>query len=121
MKLLLDQGLPRSTARLLREEGHDAVHVADIGMAAAADTRIIEYARQQGMVVVTLDADFHAALATTAAASPSAIRFRVEGVDASWLAQRVHQATVVLAAELRTGALVTIEHHRMRIRNLFIS
>jgi len=35
MKLLLDQGLPRSTVEKLRLIGIESIHVGDIGMAAA--------------------------------------------------------------------------------------
>nr|WP_258003931.1 DUF5615 family PIN-like protein [Fischerella thermalis] len=41
MKLLLDQGLPRSAATLLSEAGIDAVHVAEIGLSAADDRDIL--------------------------------------------------------------------------------
>jgi predicted nuclease of predicted toxin-antitoxin system len=37
MKLLLDQGLPRSAAVLLTRAGHDTVHVGDIGLGEADD------------------------------------------------------------------------------------
>lgn len=37
MKLLLDQGLPRSTVRHLAGMGIAAEHVGDLGMAMAAD------------------------------------------------------------------------------------
>jgi predicted nuclease of predicted toxin-antitoxin system len=37
MKLLLDQGLPRSAATLLSEAGIDTIHVAEIGLSAADD------------------------------------------------------------------------------------
>ncbi|MBI5443518.1 MAG: DUF5615 family PIN-like protein [Deltaproteobacteria bacterium] len=47
MKLMLDQGLPRSAAALLREKGHDAVHVAEIGLAAATDAEILAEAESQ--------------------------------------------------------------------------
>lgn len=42
MKLLLDQGLPRTTATLLREAGFDAVHVGEIDMATAKGSRILQ-------------------------------------------------------------------------------
>jgi len=41
MKLLLDQGLPRSTAELLRNRNLDAVHAGDIGLAFAGDMEIL--------------------------------------------------------------------------------
>ena len=59
MKLLLDQGLPRSAAALLRDVGIDAIHVGEIGLQIAEDTEIIQRAREEEQVVVTLDADFH--------------------------------------------------------------
>jgi hypothetical protein len=34
-RLLLDQGLPRSSAALLAQQGYDVVHVSDIGMSRA--------------------------------------------------------------------------------------
>jgi predicted nuclease of predicted toxin-antitoxin system len=77
MKLLLDQGLPRSAALLLCEAGIDTIHVGNIGYAAAADADILEKGRQENRVIVTLDADFHALLALTEATSPSVIRIRI--------------------------------------------
>ena len=41
MKLLLDQGLPRSASSLLAQQGIDTIHVADLKMFAAEDTEII--------------------------------------------------------------------------------
>jgi predicted nuclease of predicted toxin-antitoxin system len=58
MKLLLDQGLPRSAAILLTEAGIDTIHVGDIGLSAAEDAEILKKAQEDGRIVVTLDADF---------------------------------------------------------------
>jgi predicted nuclease of predicted toxin-antitoxin system len=41
MKLLLDQGLPRSAAALLTNRGIDTIHVGDIGIATAEDAEIL--------------------------------------------------------------------------------
>ena len=53
MKLLLDQGLPRSAAILLRESNIDAVHVGEIAMSEAEDIAIITRAAQDNRIVVT--------------------------------------------------------------------
>ncbi|MBN2022766.1 MAG: DUF5615 family PIN-like protein [Pirellulales bacterium] len=70
MKLLLDQGLPRSTVHHLADIGVAAEHVGDLGLARATDAQILDVARERGSAVVTLDADFHALLATSRAAGP---------------------------------------------------
>lgn len=64
-RLLLDQGLPRSTGVLLAETGWDVIHVSEIGMSRADDGDILKRARSDKRVCVTLDADFHALLATS--------------------------------------------------------
>jgi predicted nuclease of predicted toxin-antitoxin system len=87
MKYLLDHGLPRSAAALLRERGLDAVHTGEIDYATAQDSAILERARQENRVVVTLDADFHMLLALSGASLPSVIRIRIEGLRADALAE----------------------------------
>jgi predicted nuclease of predicted toxin-antitoxin system len=118
MKLLLDQGLPRSAADLLRKAGIDTVHTGEIGYAAADDGDILEYARVEGRVVATLDADFHTLLALSGAVSPSVIRIRIEGLRgeaATTLLQRVLQQC---DEDLQQGSVVTVQEGRLRIRRL---
>lgn|GEM_PF-2354671 len=42
-KLLLDQGLPRGVADLLREQGWDVYHVSELGMSRAGDATICRW------------------------------------------------------------------------------
>jgi predicted nuclease of predicted toxin-antitoxin system len=74
--LILDQGIPRSAASLLRAGGIEAVHVGELGMATSSDESILEYAHRNELAVVTLDADFHAQLSLSGASAPSVIRLR---------------------------------------------
>jgi predicted nuclease of predicted toxin-antitoxin system len=85
MKLLLDQGLPLSAAALLRDVGLDTIHVGEMGMSEAEDADIIQRARDDGRIVVTLDADFHTLLALDVALTPSVIRIRIKRLRAQAL------------------------------------
>ena len=51
MRWLLDQGIPRSAAIWLCDAGHDAIHVGDIGMAAAIDLDIIVHALREKRII----------------------------------------------------------------------
>lgn len=59
---LIDEMFPEAVALLLRKTyGHDAVHVAEIGLRATEDAHVAAAARAQGRAVVTENvADFAA-------------------------------------------------------------
>ena len=116
--VLLDQGLPRTAAGLLREIGWDAQHVSERGMSQAEDVAIIEVARQEGRVVVTLDADFHALLAVSGAQGPSVLRIRMEGLKADQVASLIEQVFAVAGNALALGAMVTVLDGKIRIKHL---
>lgn len=116
--VLLDQGLPRSAARLLRETGFDALHVGELGMSASSDIEIMQYADQQGRILFTLDSDFHQLLASTGAASPPVVRFREQGLDDVATASRVRMVMACAESALRDGAIATLHDMRLRVRKL---
>ena len=58
MRLVLDQGVPRDAASLLRELGHDCTHVGEVGMSRAADQEILAWAVSENATVVTLTPTF---------------------------------------------------------------
>lgn len=118
MKLLLDQGLPRSAAALLRDAGIDAIHVGEVGLSEAEDAEIIQRARSEGRVVATLDADFHTLLALDEATSPSVIRIRIERLRAQAIASLLLTVIAECEEDLEQGSAITIEPSRIRIRRL---
>jgi predicted nuclease of predicted toxin-antitoxin system len=118
MKLLLDQGLPRSTVGHLAAAGIFAEHVGDLGLATADDDLILDSARQRQSVVVTLDADFHRNLATSRAITPSVVRIRIEGLKGDNIASILTQVLAVASVELLAGAVVSVTRSRIRVRSL---
>jgi predicted nuclease of predicted toxin-antitoxin system len=118
MKLLLDQGLPRSAAGLLSAAGVDTVHVGEIGMSRAEDRAILAQGQAENRVVVTLDADFHTLLALSSATAPSVIRLRLEGLKAPGLVVVLEKVLEEWGEELELGAVVTVDASRSRMRRL---
>lgn len=50
---LIDEMFPKATAQLLREQGHDGVHVTEVGLQATEDAQVAMVARAEGRAVVT--------------------------------------------------------------------
>jgi predicted nuclease of predicted toxin-antitoxin system len=120
-RLLLDQGLPRSTAKLLSAAGWDVAHVGDIGLSRAGDSEILERARQEARTCVTLDADFHALLATSEAKSPSVVRIRREGLKGKAISDLILKVWPRIESAVNEGALVTVTERSVRVRALPIT
>lgn len=118
MRWLLDQGLPRTAALILRQHGMDALHVGDLDMARASDPEILLIALQENRIMVTLDADFHALLAMSGAGKPSVIRIREEGLKTPALCQLILQLSNQFAEALATGCVLSTTLTQARLRLL---
>ena len=77
MKALLDAPVSPSLLDVLREFGHAGVHAAQIGLARATDSELIQFAAGEQRIVITADLDFLRLLALSAAHNPGLILFRV--------------------------------------------
>jgi len=58
VKFIVDAQLPPSLAAALRQAGHDAEAVREIGLREAKDAAIWNYALQNNGVILTKDEDF---------------------------------------------------------------
>ena len=76
MKFLVDAQLPPALAQWLREAGHDAQAVREVGLRDAEDGEIWRHAKAQGRAIITKDEDF-SQRAQTGASGPVIIWLRL--------------------------------------------
>ncbi|RZN12227.1 hypothetical protein CWO91_04890 [Bradyrhizobium genosp. SA-3] len=80
MLYLIDAQLPPALAEAMRRVGHDAVHVAELGMANATDGVIWSEAISRSAVLVTKDRDF-SLLRVAKGQGPTVLWIRVGNID----------------------------------------
>jgi hypothetical protein len=59
MKLLFDENLSHKLARLLEDLFPNSIHVRDVGLKAANDSLVWQYALNNDLILVSKDADMH--------------------------------------------------------------
>ena len=81
MKFLLDENIPPSLATLLKNAGHEARHMVEIGYTSTPDFKISAFAAQSGEIILTHDTDFGTILALSGDNKPSVILFRLQATS----------------------------------------
>ena len=118
MKLLVDMNLPIKFADMLVGEGILSEHWYRVGAPDAKDSDIMMYALEQNYIVVTCDLDFSAILSATKGIKPSVIQVRARNIPWIDLANKVTNSAIQNAAELGTGAILTLDAKTSRLRLL---
>ena len=118
MKILIDMNLSPRWTSVLKEAGMEAFHWSEVGPANAPDPVIMAYAALNGFVILTNDLDFGIALAVSNTEKPSVVQIRGEDLRPVSIANQVVPALRQMQAELKKGALLTIDSKRTRLRLL---
>jgi predicted nuclease of predicted toxin-antitoxin system len=117
IKFLLDEDLPRSTAKVLRNQGYEVVEVRDTHLKAKPDSDVFKFAQKQDIIILTADMGF----SSTHRFPPGTH----SGIVVVHFPNEVSNDTInsTLAAALKTvedsdftGNLIIIEPGRMRMR-----
>jgi predicted nuclease of predicted toxin-antitoxin system len=118
VRFFVDMGLSPRVADWLRRQGRDAVHPREIDMQRAADAEIVAAAIRGGRTILTCDLDFGTILAQHAGAPVSAIVFRLANTSADRVIARLDALLPQVTASLTTGAIVSVDEWRHRVRAL---
>ena len=118
MKFLLDMPVSQSVAEWLGSRGFDAIHVRTIGLARAADPDILEHARKEGRILLTMDMDFPAILSFTRAHQPGVILFRMNHPTPQLLQKRLEFLLETHPERELISSITIVEDSRIRLRKL---
>jgi predicted nuclease of predicted toxin-antitoxin system len=118
MRFLLDMNLPPAMADWLRSEGHDAVHVREMGLADLPDRDVFARAVEDRRIVVTFDLDFSEIVGLGGATGSGVVLLRLRLVRQRYLRERLRAGIAETAKALEAGAIVVVEDARIRIRRM---
>lgn len=118
MKIIIDMNLSPAWCDILQKHGFDAIHWSSIGDPKATDAEIFSFARKNNYIILTHDLDFSVILANTQSASPSVIQLRTHDTLPEKNSTAVIASIKKYRHELKTGAIITIDLIKSRIRIL---
>ncbi|MFM1920287.1 MAG: hypothetical protein RLZZ303_1921 [Candidatus Hydrogenedentota bacterium] len=118
MRILIDMNLSPQWVIPLRDAGLEAEHWSSVGAPGATDATILEWAKSNGFVVFTHDLDFGALLASSHGSAPSVVQVRTQDVMPDRLAPLVVRVIRQHQGAIDSGALITLDESKMRVRIL---
>ncbi len=113
MKFLFDACVSSSVSRKLQSEGHDTLWAGD-WPENPGDDEILERAHREGRILITLDKDF-GELAIVHGRPHSGI-VRLVNLSSRQQAEACLRVIELHGDELGSGAIITVEPNRIRIR-----
>ncbi len=116
MKLLLDENLSPAHAQRVREAGHDAVAVLEVGLGGASDPAVRDFALRERRTLVTIDADFSQIVRFPTVGTPGVIWLRPWPPTETTIAMLLDSALQQLGEMSVADKLVVVEPGRIRIR-----
>jgi predicted nuclease of predicted toxin-antitoxin system len=118
LNILIDMHLSPDWVPVFARHEIEAIHWSTVGDPSASDRTIMQWARDSGYVVFTHDLDFGALLAATQANGPSVIQVRTQNVLPTHLENTVISVIHQFRTLLESGALITVDESRSRVRVL---
>jgi predicted nuclease of predicted toxin-antitoxin system len=118
MRFLVDMAVSPRVASRLRDDGHDAVHVWELGRPNAQDSEIFRVAVAERRIILTCDLDFGDLAAAAAGEIAGVILLRLNALSVVRVLERLSAVLPLAEAALDHDNGATVEDARHRIRRL---
>ena len=118
IRFLIDEDLPRSTAKLLREAGFESADVRDIGLRGAEDDVIYDRAKKENYIIISGDLGFANSLRYPLGSHPGIVIARFPNEMSTGRLNRILIDAIKEVQEDLPGNLIIIEPDRVRIRRI---
>jgi predicted nuclease of predicted toxin-antitoxin system len=105
--------VPAGAADWLRERGHDCLEVRSLGPRDPGDRAVLDLAVAEGRILVTIDTDFGNLVFREGAGHTGIVR--LPDVPAAARIALMSDVLARFAADLESGAIVTIRGTRIRV------
>ena len=117
MKIVIDMNLSPEWEEIFAPN-YEIKHWSRIGAPEAPDESILHWAKENNYVILTNDLDFGAILAATHFKSPSVFQIRSLSLDPQKMGKSVLYCFEHFKDDLKSGALVSYDPERSRVRRL---
>ncbi len=118
MKFLADMGISPHIVEELRQQSHDAIHLAEQKLNRMVDGDILRKARQENRILLTNDLDFGELLAASGGVLPSVIIFRLKDMRPKNVSRHLLPILNKQTDALNAGAIMSVTEQKVRIRLL---
>lgn len=117
MKIFLDEDLPKSLTKLLREKGYEVFDVRESGLRGASDDKVFDFAQEKQAILMTADLGFSNITRFPVGSHNGVIVLRFSNEMSVWntinvVAEMLNELDLTLIK----GSVVIFSPHKIRIR-----
>lgn len=116
MTFKLDENLPERARATIRSLGYECRTVGEEGLAGATDSAVAAAAREEGLILITLDKGFGDIRAYPPGSHPGILVIRTRNQAPASISLLLGTFLADLDVLSARGAIVVLEENRVRIR-----
>jgi predicted nuclease of predicted toxin-antitoxin system len=118
MRFLADMGISLRTVEWLREKGYNVIHLSEEGLQRLPDPKVLEKARLESRILLTIDLDFTQLLAISRSLLPSVVLFRLGNENYNKINDCLNVLLEDYVDDLQSGVMISVSSKSFRVRKL---